>query len=507
MQDLNDKASGSTLTADEWNQLPSEIQNAIESLGITLSGADLHQLGKAIAGYVANGDFYTDSGAANAYVLTQIGLKKAPTAYTDGMRVRFIPGNMNTGASTVNVATLGLKDLRDELGNALVEGDLSTVVAVTFAYNTSAGHFRRTSSEPVTRTAPITVTHNMASDADYTLTATQEQYGRIVITDTGPVLTTGRNIVCSKARRSYTVVNSAAQSLTFKTSAGSGVTIGSGNTVDAYCDGTNVINVLPTLVVGHGQCELEYVSTTQLKLSRKDGKYLTINGQVETIPSAGVTLANTGLTAATLYYIYAYMSAGTMTLEAIATAYSADTTTGVQIKTGDATRTLVGVAYMDAGVPGTFASSNTKRYVRSWFNDKTPRGLSAFTANRTTASTTYVELNTEIRVNFVAWAGETICCAAHGTVENTTTGAQVSSTGIGIDSATPELNLRQAGTSGSTGVTLPAAIGVTGPFTATEGLHYATLCGRVDTATGRWIGVETTSGAACYLTVSFSHNG
>ncbi len=87
MEDLNDKITGGTLLATEWNQVPSEIQNVIEGLSISLSAGDLDQLGKGIAGYVANGTFYTDSGIADAYVLTQIGLKQGPTAYTDGMTV------------------------------------------------------------------------------------------------------------------------------------------------------------------------------------------------------------------------------------------------------------------------------------------------------------------------------------------------------------------------------------------------------------------------------------
>ena len=108
MQDLNDKITGGNLSAAEWNEVPSEIQIVIENTGQTLSGGDLNQLGKAIADYVANGSFYTDSGTANAKVLTAIGLKQAPTAYTDGMVVTFVVGTTNTGATNVNVATLGV---------------------------------------------------------------------------------------------------------------------------------------------------------------------------------------------------------------------------------------------------------------------------------------------------------------------------------------------------------------------------------------------------------------
>jgi len=135
MQDLNDKLTGQSLQASEWNQVPSEIQAVIESLGIALSGADLAQLAKAIAGYVANGTFYTDSGVADAYVLTTIGLKKSPTAYTDGFTAVFRPGNANTGACTVNVAGLGVKSIKTSSG---VDPAASTLLAsklVTLSYD------------------------------------------------------------------------------------------------------------------------------------------------------------------------------------------------------------------------------------------------------------------------------------------------------------------------------------------------------------------------------------
>ena len=125
MQSLNGKITGGTLTAAEWNELPTEIQNVITGLGITLSGGDLNQLGKAIAGYSANGTFYTDSGTANAYVLTTIGSKQSPTAFVDGMVVEFVAGNDNSGASTVNPAGLGVKSIKSKGGNALGAGEIT----------------------------------------------------------------------------------------------------------------------------------------------------------------------------------------------------------------------------------------------------------------------------------------------------------------------------------------------------------------------------------------------
>lgn len=129
MEQLNNKVDGAggaqgSLPAAEWNQIPSELQNIITQLGQSLSSGDLNQVGKAIAGYVANGDFYTDGGAADAYVLAVVGSKQRAPAYTDGFQIRFIAVNANTGASTVNVAGLGVKDIKLASGADPAAGDI-----------------------------------------------------------------------------------------------------------------------------------------------------------------------------------------------------------------------------------------------------------------------------------------------------------------------------------------------------------------------------------------------
>lgn len=141
MQDLNDKVTGGTLPAAEWNEVPSELQNVIEKTGQTLSSVDLDQLGKGIAVYVAAGDFYVDSGAANAYILGAVGSRQTPPSYVNGMKIRYIPANSNTGASTVNVSALGVKNLRRVDGTALQASDLQAGVPVSFQYDTTSGTF------------------------------------------------------------------------------------------------------------------------------------------------------------------------------------------------------------------------------------------------------------------------------------------------------------------------------------------------------------------------------
>ena len=89
---------------------------------------------------------------------------------------------------------------------------------------------------------------NFASDADYTLSTASDpeewQYGVINMTDTGVVLTTGRNVIVPDNERVYNVINSTAQTLTFKTSGGTGIAVTAGNAGQLYCDGTNVEDLL-----------------------------------------------------------------------------------------------------------------------------------------------------------------------------------------------------------------------------------------------------------------------
>jgi hypothetical protein len=85
------------------------------------------------------------------------------------------------------------------------------------------------------------VTIDMGSDADLTPTATQQLRLELIITDTGVVLTTGRNVILEGFARLHVVLNSTAETLTFKTAAGSGVAVATGGGRELiYNDGSNV---------------------------------------------------------------------------------------------------------------------------------------------------------------------------------------------------------------------------------------------------------------------------
>jgi len=129
------------LPAAEYNALTAELKNIVTSVGITLSDLDAYQLSKAVAIYCSGGDFYTDSGSANSYVLGAIGNKKTPPAYFNGMRVRFQAGINNTGASTVNVATLGVKSIKRKDGSDLAAFDLVSGQIIELCYFSQGDYF------------------------------------------------------------------------------------------------------------------------------------------------------------------------------------------------------------------------------------------------------------------------------------------------------------------------------------------------------------------------------
>jgi len=224
-----------------------------------------------------------------------------------------------------------------------------------------------------------------------------------------------------------------------------------------------------------GQCKL-VKSGANLLLQRFDGCYIQINGLIQLIPAAGISLGAIGLTVSTLYYVYAYMAAGVaissisisgttatvtttgahgratddivylagviptqfngsvvitvtspttftftiasppsgnastvgaysvLTLEASTTASAVDVATGMRIKAGDATRTLVGFVRPITGPA--FQDTAAQRFVRSWFNDSGVELEGARVSGTTGSAAVYVEISASARVELLAWQGE-----------------------------------------------------------------------------------------------------
>lgn len=138
MRDTPVKADnvGDVLPAANFNAINSELENLITTADITLdpnAGPDtnLFMISQAMASYASAAWNYEDSGSANSYVLSRVAgstLKDVP-AYYDGMAISFEVGTNNTGPSTANVTTLGVRDIAFRgvalLADQLTAGDIA----------------------------------------------------------------------------------------------------------------------------------------------------------------------------------------------------------------------------------------------------------------------------------------------------------------------------------------------------------------------------------------------
>lgn len=93
------------------------------------------KLDSLLTGIASNTPFAVDTGAANAYVAAYT---PAIGAYTNGLILAFKAVNVNTGASTINVNGLGVKNIQFQ-GAALVAGDIALNGYTKIVYN--GNHF------------------------------------------------------------------------------------------------------------------------------------------------------------------------------------------------------------------------------------------------------------------------------------------------------------------------------------------------------------------------------
>lgn len=124
---------------DSWlNMTQDERNNLITSSDQAIATGTLNQCAKGVSNYSHWGNFYTDGGAANAYVLSVQSPTLAPTKLKTGMEIRFRPANSNTGASTLNLTGFGAKNIYLKDGTtALSGGELVDTDDITLRYDAS----------------------------------------------------------------------------------------------------------------------------------------------------------------------------------------------------------------------------------------------------------------------------------------------------------------------------------------------------------------------------------
>lgn len=230
------------------------------------------------------------------------------------------------------------------------------------------------------------------------------------------------------------------------------------------------------LLWGHGECRLELVSTN-LVLKRIGLGRIIINGKMYQIPVAGVSRDATGATVGLTYYIYLYDNSGTLTLEFSTTGHSQDTTTGVEIKTGDATRTLVGMARSVTGPA--WQDTTNGRFVISYFNRRNIVAYAPLTAVRSTASPSFANIASVAGeyAYFLTWGDDPVMISASAAARNTTAGEDVVF-GIMLEGTTVLSGMATQANHPTASKWMNLSV-PDFPWTLTEGFHFASPAGLV----------------------------
>lgn len=129
--------SGSPLEKDWPNDFFGYFQKLLDYAGITPSGNPDTILASdyfdaLIKRINAQSPYYVDSGVANAIIVTA---DPPFTAYTEGMKLRVKIAVTNTGAVTINVDSLGIKNVKKQVNTALVAGDLPAGSIIDLIYD------------------------------------------------------------------------------------------------------------------------------------------------------------------------------------------------------------------------------------------------------------------------------------------------------------------------------------------------------------------------------------
>jgi hypothetical protein len=245
--------------------------------------------------------------------------------------------------------------------------------------------------------------------------------------------------------------------------------------------------------------QLQFTNATTLTLAALNGGFLWINpsgqanGGLNYPVPAGTTISNGGLAANTLYYIYAKVAGGALVLDTPSTTGYALAANGIPQKSGDVTRTLVGMVRTNGA--NQFASQDGSLFVRTYFQRQLTRTRTNFSTNQTSSTATLAEIDTSIRNSFLVWSGENVEFSMSG---STTTTANSAVSTISFDGGSPELESCAAGG--------PSTLALNGVKTGlAEGLHYATLFGAINTSgTATWRGGAAPSGSGGTAPVSLT---
>ena len=131
-------------------------------------------------------------------------------------------------------------------------------------------------------------------------TTSESRCAMLEFTDTGTALTGAGEVICPAKSKLYVAKNSAGQTITVKTSSGTGVAVPNGETMWVYCDGTNVEEAVTYITsLGSGQLDVDNIRIDGNTISATD-----TNGDINITPNGvgDVVLGNAGGGTASVVY-------------------------------------------------------------------------------------------------------------------------------------------------------------------------------------------------------------
>jgi hypothetical protein len=134
--DLADSPPDITVMNPNWDKIDQVLKDIQDAINSGATDEELSLLRQDLAAHLADDTSHVPyavaTGTANAYATT---INPAPTAYVDGMAVTIKINVQNTGASTVNINSLGAKPIKKSNGNDVASGNLKAGVPYTLRYN------------------------------------------------------------------------------------------------------------------------------------------------------------------------------------------------------------------------------------------------------------------------------------------------------------------------------------------------------------------------------------
>ena len=478
--------SGTVISSTAFNALTSDLATGLTTAltkdgqttptaNITLGGYKITNLaaGTAAADAVrfdqltsAGVPLITVAGTANAITGT---ITPSLTVYTTGGVFSFVVGSTNTAAVTLNIDGVGVKSVTRTGSVALVAGDMVAGQVVLVEYDGT--RFQLLNGNSFTN---LNVSGTLGVTGLTTLGVTGAVF---------PGSSSGTATIVAPAV-------AGTPTLTLPTVTG---------TISLINPGVNQMRL--SLVTATPVTTTDQTAKTTVYLTPYTAKTIAVysgSAWVQFFQSeiSVAVPANTN----TPFDVFIDYNSGTPSL--VATAWTNDTTRatalttqdGVLVKSGTLTSRYLGTG-RTTGSSGQTEDSLANRYLWNYYNRVTRSCLTTFSADRTTTSTSYTEINTEIRAGLVIGVSEDAVLGSITGAAGNNISASYCSTGLAFDSTTTiEANFETIAAN-NTGVGAPIGISSSKLGIAVGG-HYATLLGRVNANTGQWFSSSTNGGKA-----------